>query len=246
MPKKRGLIHTKSEDQRFNWIDTAVADVGSTRRARLAVKYDGVLGPPPPWFTTDTQNAFLTARNRLLDKGGFDGKGYTPEALYRLIARVIEEDKIAIAHPRQALNRGTFLVPPKDREDLQTLAGLWNLFQQGELKGTPLLLGAFLQGRVEQGQNYSAQQAHKARKPRGRVGDGRIRMNDLVKRIVRSHPDDSTKELWAKFPNVLRDCQLDPEWIKDKIEYNFRDKRKRISPGRFKNIVSALRVNNSR
>lgn len=246
MPNKMAAKHNKSSDQRYDWMDAAVADVNRTRRARLAVKYDGVLGPPPPWFTTDTQNSFLKARERLLNEGGFDQKGYTPEVLYGLIAAVIKENEAASLHPNEALNRDTFLVPPKDRANIHTLAGLWNLYQLGEKKGTPVLLGDFLQGRVEQGQNYAAQQALKARKLRGRVGDGKITINDLVKRVIRSQPDDTTKELWNSFFNVLKDYQLDPEWVNDDIEYNFKDRRKSISPGRFKNIVSALRANNSR
>jgi hypothetical protein len=246
MPNNKASRPAKYENDFYQRIDATVADVAEIRRARLSREYDGVLGTPPRWFTTDTQNSFFEARNRLLDEGGFDKKGYTPEKLYSLIVKVIEEDKEAIAHPKRALNRDTFLVPPRDRENIYTLAGLWKLYQQGENKGTPLLLGDFLQSRVEQGQKYSAHQARNAKKLRGRVGDGKTRMNDLVRRVVRSHPDDSAKELWSRFPNVLRDYQLDPEWVGDDIEYSFKDERKRLKLSRFKNMVSAIRTNNSR
>lgn len=246
MPNKTASKDNKSSDQQYDWMDAAVADVSRTRRARLAVKYDGVLGPPPPWFTTDTRDSFLKARERLLNEGGFDQKGYTPEVLYGLIAAVIKEHKAASDHPNEALNRDTFLVPPKDRANIYTLAGLWKLYQQGETNGTPVLLGEFLQNRVEQGQKYSAHQARNAQKPRGRVGDSKNTIGDLVRRIVRSHSDDNAKELWDRFYNILRDYQSDPEWTNKGIEYNCEDKRKSITLGRFRNIVSATRKKNSR
>ena len=247
MPRRKESRFTVPEADPYQSLDAAVADVAQTRRDRLSVKYDGVLGAPPPWFSTDIHESFLAARTRLLDVGGFDEKGYAPEELYRIIAKVIEEDQAADAHPENALNRETFLVPPRDREDIYTLAGLWKLYQLGEKDGTPLVLGEHLQSRVEQGQKYSAHQAANAKKPRGRVGGSKTTIDDLVRRLVRSHPEDSTKDLWSNFPTLLGDYQLDPKWINDnRIEYNFKEKRKRMSFGRFRNIVSDIRTKNAR
>jgi hypothetical protein len=140
MPKRRGSRPTESKDDPYQCVDAA-ADAASTLRGRRSVEYDGVLGRPPDCFPRSDQDSFLTARNRLLDNGGFEERGYNPEELHRFIDKVIEEDEASIRHPGTALNRNTFMVPPADRRDIYTLAHLWTAYQLGPEKCLGALAG---------------------------------------------------------------------------------------------------------
>lgn len=156
MPKKRASQPIESDDP-YQWVDAAVADTGKSLRDRRSVKYDGVLGCPPDCFPKSDQDSFLNARNRLLDKGGFDESGYNSEELHRLIDKVVEEDEAAISHPEEALNRNTFMAPPADRQDIYTLAYLWTTYQFGPEKCLEKLAGK------DAASGYRSRMAHQKR-----------------------------------------------------------------------------------
>lgn len=83
----------------------------------------------------------------------------------------------------------------------------------------------------------------------------RSKINELIKNLALSneHIDESAKQLWTHFFSELDASEFDPEEIdhntdlsKSAYEYNFLDKRKRITFGRFANIVSKCRKLKSR
>ena len=96
---------------------------------------------PPECFPKSDQDSFLNARNRLLDSGGFDKRGYNPEELHRFINKMIEENEEAIRDPEKALNRNAFMIPPADRRDISTLAHLRTAYQLGSEKCLGALAG---------------------------------------------------------------------------------------------------------
>jgi hypothetical protein len=105
------------------------------------------------------------------------------------------------------------------------------------------------------GCSHKAAQQKRARKPRGKVGDDGSTMEQIVQELARApeRRDDTARELWPHFFSKLGELQLDPsdkggpEPRKRYYTYDFKDKRKRVTFGRFANLVTkARRGRNSR
>jgi hypothetical protein len=158
MPNDRASRPTEAEDNFCQELDATIAKRHQAHKDRLSVKYDGVLGPPPPWFPKHAERAFLSARRRLLNEGGLDGRGHDPEEIRRLISQAIEEEKSALAHREIAINYNTFMVPPRDREAIYTLAHLWAAFKLGPVRGLKKMAGE------DAAIGYRSRTAHQRRK----------------------------------------------------------------------------------
>ena len=97
---------------------------------------------------------------------------------------------------------------------------------------------------------YINAQRRRARRPRGKVTDDGETLNQVIEALV-SKPEYrflSTPELWPHFSSELDRLGLDPtETVhpsnqrKSAYAYDFNDKRKRITYGRFANLVSKYR-----
>lgn len=83
----------------------------------------------------------------------------------------------------------------------------------------------------------------------------RSQIKELVKNLALSneHNAESAKQLWTHFFSELEASEFDPEEInhmtdlsKSAYEYNFLEKRKRITFGRFANMISDCRKLKSR
>jgi hypothetical protein len=96
---------------------------------------------------------------------------------------------------------------------------------------------------------YIEAQRRRASRPRGKVTDDGKTLNQVIELMV-SKPEYqflSTPELWPHLFDILNQLLLDPEEIastnlrKSNYTYEFNDKRKRITYGRFANLASEYR-----
>ncbi len=102
------------------------------------------------------------------------------------------------------------------------------------------------------GQKYKKAQSEKTRKPRGKICDNNLTINQIINKLALSseHENEIAKELWPRLYSELGDLNLDPyqfetnnDITKWKCEYDFGDKRKLITFGQFSNVVSESRNN---
>ena len=205
MPKRQDSRPTVSDGDPYQRVDATVADSAQTLHLRLSEKYDGVLGPPPPWFPNGEKRAFLTARNRLLDKGGFDKGGCDPQEVRRLIAQVIAEEKTATRHPKVAINHYAFMVPPVDRQNLYTLASLWAAYKLGPVRGLKKLAGD------DAAIGYRSRTGYQRRK----ASAVKLQVQVIGKREWAKNPTQTIKAIIA-LPEVMRLQHTDKtkrEWL---------------------------------
>jgi len=92
-------------------------------------------------------------------------------------------------------------------------------------------------------------QRARAKKPRGKVDDGRA-IRDIITGLASKpeYREDKASELWPHLHNTLDELELSPDESGDPADpaksfytYDFKGKRKRLTYGRFKNIVSEHR-----
>lgn len=98
-------------------------------------------------------------------------------------------------------------------------------------------------------------QSRRAKKPRGKITSYGETLGHLIENLALQpqYRSETAKELWTHFFAVLRERELYPEEIKDPTsrakyayEYDFGDGRKKVTFGRFANIVSRARSAKSR
>ena len=109
---------------------------------------------------------------------------------------------------------------------------------------------------VAVGVGTKAAQSRRAKKPRGKVTSGGDTLDQLIEKLAArpQYRAQTAKDLWPRFFAVLNDEGLDPKEIiedpsslsKYAYEYDFGDGRKKITFGRFANIVSRARAARSR
>lgn len=93
-------------------------------------------------------------------------------------------------------------------------------------------------------------QSKRAKKPRGSITTGGEALCQLIGRLAQEpqYRTETAKELWPRFFAVLEEQELYPIEIEDPTNlrkcaygYDFKDGQKKITFGRFANIVSAVR-----
>ncbi len=98
-------------------------------------------------------------------------------------------------------------------------------------------------------------QSKRAKKPRGSITSGGETIGQLIERLALQpqHRSDTAKELWAHFFCLLGMKELYPKEVADPAsltkyayEYDFGEGRKKVTFGRFANIVSRSRSTKSR
>lgn len=199
-----------------------------------APAYDGVLGRLPEWVPESFHRDFERIRVHLLGT-------YSHAALLGYI-----DEYIAITES------GTeYSIPGDIMVDVAKLAHYREAVRLGPLEGLALLNDKELAENVDKGIRYRQLQSKKARKPRGKVGDDGVTINELIGRLAlaREYMELSAKELWQHFISVLDHQGLNPtetpaagaDWKKSVIEFDFKDRQKSITGGQFANVVSDYR-----
>jgi hypothetical protein len=98
-------------------------------------------------------------------------------------------------------------------------------------------------------------QSRRAKKPRGKITSYGETLGQLIERLALQpqYRSDAAKELWPRFFCLLEMKELHPEEVADPAsltkyayEYDLDEGRKRITFGRFANIVSRARTAKSR
>jgi hypothetical protein len=92
-------------------------------------------------------------------------------------------------------------------------------------------------------------QQERARRPRGRVTANGLTIGQIISSIAlcQEHRNKSAKQLWPLFIEVIRARNLKPEVEEHALtrqgtcHYTFRDGRKHITEGQFRNVVSQTR-----
>ena len=102
---------------------------------------------------------------------------------------------------------------------------------------------------AEFGFKHRKEQSARARKPRGKVGEGGETLSQIIGRLAQSgDQEESAKALWLKLYGELDGQQLNPvekqhpsDLNKSAYEYDGANGRKRITFGRFQSVVSSFR-----
>jgi hypothetical protein len=109
---------------------------------------------------------------------------------------------------------------------------------------------------LKMGDDYSRSQSSNAQKKRGKLSSDGATMSDIVSRLSTMHPEETAKEIWPHLYSELDQMCLNPsehydhdrpdDHAKLVVSYDHNGARKKITFGRFANIISECRQKKSR
>ena len=92
---------------------------------------------------------------------------------------------------------------------------------------------------TNKGINHSKAQSDKAKRPRGKIGDNGLTINEIVKDLVRLHENETASEMWPHLYAKLDELDAEPEEINKTIKYcNSNGDPKTITFKTFCNMIS--------
>lgn len=215
---------------------------------RDAAPYDGIMGSLPEWVPENFRREFLVIRDRLLKK-------YTHAHLLDCIDKGIAEAQDMrgmLSDNPLDITKGPFeFSEVRGVREASFLVRLQKAVDLGSELGLALLTDQQHANQVKKGKNYGQHQSSIASNKRGRVGDSRVLITEIIGALAMAakHQELYAKELWVHFLGELDEHGLNPKEIshesgdmqKIKCEYDFGEGCKKISFGRFKTVVSEYR-----
>lgn len=239
LPKQR-MVEADAADKRLSdEINKTIASDLLVLNERAKMTYDGVVGTLPLWMPNNFHAEFEQTRSRVLNEG------YKPQSMRTYIDELIATTKVASANSKKKPLYIRPSIPLGIRKELNFLAHIWVASQMDEREGLAFLTDQTHARQVIMGKKYGELQSSKAKRPRGKIeeADGET-INEMIGRLSKRRPDESAKELWVHFHSKLDEHSLNPNEDSQKggIEYDFKSKRKTITFGTFKKVVSQYRT----